>query len=390
MIYLLIGFLAVLAFASLLFVFLRFTFVDEGTDKIVVRFGGYKKTLLAKRGYKVDDDDEIVQLEPDEEPPSTRFGGLRFVGFWPLDKVFTYNFTWVKIKPDGTSEDRHEEGVNHILARDYVYGIKVQKAEDADLVPLDVLLSATAQITNPYKALFGVKDWFGAFIGRVSPYVRKFVTQKSYDEIEEADLETDIFNALIADGIIEELKDRYGIDLHKIEVVDINPGEAYRQMTLQKKIGKMNADQAVEETAGRVLASVARTSGIALEGLKKDLKANPKKRGLPSSQGGYKEAFAYAEDQTKRDRAGAAGELTDIRVGNTDGTSFTDKSLGSLIGGLAAAANQFGKAKGSGGSSSSQGGKKDKSKGLPKKNRGKFTDDDIGGLVDDLTDQSGK
>ncbi len=312
-------------------------------------------------------------------------GGLRFVGFWPLDKVYTYNFDWTKSKPDGTFEDRHEEGVDHILVRDYVYGIRVLNAEDSDLLPLNILLSVTAESTNPYKTLFGVRDWFGAFVGRLTPYARNLATKQPYDRLQSADLEKGILSALGKDGIITELKNDYAINVRRIEVVDINPGSEYRQMSLQKKIGKMNADQAVEETAGRVLESVARTSGMTVDELKADLKDHPEKRGLSSKDGGYKEAFAYAEDQIKRDRAAAGGDLTDIRVGNTDGTSFSDPTLGSLIGGLAAATSRFGK---SGKFRSGKpGGSSGSSKGVNRKKKTEdMADDELQKELDEMSD----
>ena len=334
-----------LLLALLALIFLRFTIVDEGTAKLVVRLGSYKKTLLAKRGFKVDDDGEIVGLEEDEKPPFTLPGGLRFVGFWPLDKVYIQKeFDWIKINPDGTAQNRHEVNVNFILARDYVYGIRILRAEDNDLIPLNALLSVTAWIPNPSKAyLRGVQDWFRTLVGRVSPYVRKFIADKSYEDIQDTELEKEIIRKLENDGIIDDLKERYGIDVRKIEVIDINPGEKFRRLTVQKQIGRMNAQQAIEETAGRVLESAAKILGLTPDDLKVKLQANPKLRGTPSANEGFKEAFDFAEDQVKRDRAGEKGSLSDIRVGNTDGTSFKDSGVGTIIGSIAAIFQQKGK-----------------------------------------------
>ena len=44
---------------------------------------------------------------------------------------------------------------------------------------------------------------------------------------------------------------------------------------------------------------------------------------MPVSEGGFKDYFDTMEDLVKRDRAAAKGELTDIRVGNSDGTPIT-------------------------------------------------------------------
>lgn len=382
---------ALLFVALVLLIIMRFTIVDEGTSKLVVRLGEYQETLLVKRGYKVDDDGEIVELQAGEAPPPSLPGGLRFVGFWPFDSVYIQKeFEWIKINPDNTAEDRYEENVDFILARDYVYGIRVLKAEDVDLVPLDVLLAVTAWVSNPSKAyLRNAKDWFRTLVGRVSHYPREFVAIRSYEVVQKADLENELMQKLLDDDIITEFKQRYGITIYKVEVLDINPDEKFRALTLQKRVGQMNANQAVEETAGRILKMVAAMNSMpvetpkddqgrpipgAPEGLKERLAANPNLRGTPSSKGGYKEDFDYARDQVKRDRAGEKGELTDIRVGNSDGTPFPE---GAIIGGLAAI---FGEKR-----KSSP--RKDKSKGGEKGKKEKSPKDDDDDEDDDLRQQ---
>jgi len=42
----------------------------------------------------------------------------------------------------------------------------------------------------------------------------------------------------------------------------------------------------------------------------------------------YQSALAFAKDMVKRDRAGAAGDLRDIRVGSSDGTPFGKRDYG--------------------------------------------------------------
>ncbi len=128
---------------------------------------------------------------------------------------------------------------------------------------------------------------------------------------------------------------------------------------LEAEAAKSVADKNAEETAGRILKMVARMNGLPLddviekdvngktvidaatgkpviitEGLNTKLAKNQKLRGMPADQGGFKEDFEYARDQVKRDRAGEQGELTDIRVGNTDGTPFKDTSTGNVFKGF--------------------------------------------------------
>ena len=114
----------------------------------------------------------------------------------------------------------------------------------------------------------------------------------------------------------------------KIEKITFskNLTDALEAPALQKKLAqaaKQSAIKNAEEIGGQVLGVVARLHGMTVEDLEKDLKVNPKKAGQPVAEGGYKESFAFAQDQTKRDRAGNAGELTDIRIGNSDGSSMS-------------------------------------------------------------------
>ena len=351
-------FVAVASLLVLGLIFLRFTQVDEGTSKQVMRLGAYKKTLLTKEGYKVEKNRDIVALGLGEKPSFYLPGGLRFVGLWPIDKIYVYDFDWIKINADGKTKDRHEKKVDFILTRDYVYGLKITEAEDFDLMPLEVLLSATAEIVNPYKALFRVKDWFRTFVGKLSPYVRQFIGEKSYDELQKTDLERKIFEALTADGIIGQLKDLYGIALKKLEVVNLNPSGDYAKITLQRLQGRRNAEQAIEETAGRVLESVAMLSGLTVDQLNTKLSTDPSLRGKSAVEGGFQEAFAFSKDLVIRDRAGEKGELEDIRVGSTHGGAFPE---GAILGAIRAVFK--GKKKsgvsGRGGNPKNKGGKAD-------------------------------
>jgi hypothetical protein len=72
---------------------LRFTKVEEGTAKAIVRLGAFRKIVMAWKDYELD---EEWNVKPVSEIGKKLHlpGGLRFVGFWPLDKVYTYKFRW--------------------------------------------------------------------------------------------------------------------------------------------------------------------------------------------------------------------------------------------------------------------------------------------------------
>ena len=125
----------------------------------------------------------------------------------------------------------------------------------------------------------------------------------------------------------------------KLAIQSIDLPETLKSSMSGKEAAAGVAEKDSEESAGRVLRMVARASGKTVKELEDDLNTHPEKRGKSAADGGYKEAFAYAEDQTKRDRAGDG--LEDIRVGSVDGTSL-EPAIGAI-----AAMFGLGKRKGS-------------------------------------------
>ena len=152
------------------------------------------------------------------------------------------------------------------------------------------------------------------------------------------------------------------------------PVVAKYQAAKAKQTAIMNAEQ----IGGQILGIVARKHGLTVQALEKDLRSNPKKAGQPTSEGGYKESFAYAEDQTKRDRAADSGELTDIRVGNTDGSAMN----GELPAFAAAALLLRGGGRGGPGG---KGGRDDRRKGRKGGGDEKVSRKDIGAMVDGVS-----
>lgn len=224
---------------------LWFTFVEEGTAKIVFRAGKFKKALIQWEGWTFDEDWNVVSGREIH-----RFGGLRFYGWWPLDDIYTYEFSWTGIREDGRIVPHEKELLDYVLLKEDVYWAKVEKAEDKKLLPLDVELVLTIRVVNPYKALFAIEDWLEAAINRVRPSVRNAITADIYERLikkPEAVGEM-IYERLTAPGgLIEEVKERYGVDLRRTQVKDINPPEGYRDLTLKKFIAEKERDRILVE-----------------------------------------------------------------------------------------------------------------------------------------------
>lgn len=250
------GFIATMVLAFLLIYFwwapnnLFWTFVSEGRFKIVVRADGARKVLiqwkdhvLAKKALPNDNVDlwDIVGAVT----PKRFFGGLRFYGWWPLDDIYIYDFQWTGIKETGELDLHPEETLDFGILKDDVYGCKIEKAEDKKLLPLDVYVALTLRIINPYKALFNIQNWFEAVINRVRPYIRDFITTEEYENfiVSPIRIGTEVKKRLEEERILDEFKDRYGIELRQMEVKDIDPGENYREASLAKYLAEREKDR---------------------------------------------------------------------------------------------------------------------------------------------------
>ncbi len=225
---------------------LFFTFVPEGRAKVIIQGDAFKKILIQWEGYELDDNRNVV------EGGSLRrslFGGLKFYGLWPVDDIYIYDFQWTGIKEDGNIDPHPKETLDYVLLKDDVYGLKEEKAEDKNLLPLNVTVALTVRVVNPYKALFNVQNWLETLYNRIRPYIRDFITTGTYEEfiVSQGRMGPRIYSKLEEEGIINEFWDRYGIEIRKIEVKDIDPGEDFRRATLAKYLAEREKEKVVVE-----------------------------------------------------------------------------------------------------------------------------------------------
>ncbi len=265
-------------FLMVFFTIFRFTIVEEGTGKLVLKMGGYHKTLLAKVGFTTDDDGKVVAGEE-----THLLGGLRFVGIRGIHSIFEKDkFRWIKNKPgakqDETLEEKRDTNVSKLLVRYYTYGIVVRNKEDKNLVPITVWLAITAWIINLKKAWLDTEDWFSTFASRIEPYVRHYISLYPYEDIIKNPgrrLDKEVFDELKAQGIIDELANLHGIEVRAIECADISPEEEYRESTLKKWRAEREAEYRLGSTSGAIMTMIAQQTGMELKDVQAEFKANP-------------------------------------------------------------------------------------------------------------------
>lgn len=294
---------------------LFFTFVNEGTCKVVVRGGEVRKILIQWRGYTLSRErDRKWDVVEGEERHI--LGGFRFYGLYPIDDIYVYKFSWTGITHDGKLKHHKEETLDYIMVKEDIYWGGVEKAEDKDLLPLDLELLFTIWVRNPYKALFRVDDWLQTVINRSGPAARNFVTKKVFKNLigMTADVGDKIYKDLKERKIIEdEFLGRYGVEVRKIEVKDINPPEDYRKATLAKfeaarereriKIGAMAESFRLDKVYGMIkefgdLGRLVRT----LEAVEKSpLAASITVQAIPGIQEVFRGIFGKAPEEATRE-----------------------------------------------------------------------------------------
>ncbi len=225
---------------------LFWTFVPEGRAKIVVRADEVRKILIQWKGHVL-----AEQAMPDQgidvwdviegDSPKRRFGGLRFYGCWPLDDIYVYDFSWTNVAQNGAIEAHEREALDYMLLKEDVYLAVIGKAEDKELLPVDIKLVLTMRVVNPYKAGFLIQNWLEAVINRVRPAVRDIFTEDTYKSwiSTKKDLADRIINnSKVKEFLEQECRVRYGTEIRAIEIMDIDPGEDYRKATLAEYLAE--------------------------------------------------------------------------------------------------------------------------------------------------------
>jgi|GEM_PF-908868 len=245
---------------------LMFTFVKEGTAKIVVRGKAFEKVLLQWEGHTIARTDGQTGDPPQrylagDVVPGTAekglFGGLRFYGLWPIMDILFYEFGWTGVKEDGKVEPHPPRTLDYVLVRDDVYWTSVENAEDANRLPLTIELLLTIQVVNPEKAVFAVQNWLETVINRVKPAVRYRVSQHTFEDLitQRADTSSEIFGEV--EVLRTEFWERYGVLVRKLEIKEINPPENLRDVTLKAYVAAKEKEATVTAAKAKAEATIA-------------------------------------------------------------------------------------------------------------------------------------
>ncbi|MFH1180828.1 MAG: SPFH domain-containing protein, partial [bacterium] len=264
---------------ALFFLLFRFTIVSEGTAKAITRFGACKKIVVAWEKHELDDDAE-VRVSPRGEKHF--FGGLRFVGIWPLDRVFNYKFRWQDLQLVAGKEvvQFHEEILDYIFVRPDVYFTQIAGAETAppERYALDVKFLVTIRVGNPRRALFvAPSNWLENVMARLNARFTGWIGTKTFDEILKNYKDPGaVWAEFCFDPLIEMLRDEWGVQVEDngIQIKEVIPPKEIQDALASQKRQEAEVAGRVAEAAGIAIQAEAQSRGITTEEIKKILSSS--------------------------------------------------------------------------------------------------------------------
>ncbi|MBI2053967.1 MAG: hypothetical protein HYT36_01345 [Candidatus Staskawiczbacteria bacterium] len=278
--------------------FLRFTLVNEGTAKAFMRLGALKKTAGEWRGHIVDrDTGEVADLPMGTEQGKSLLGGLYFVGFWPLDKVYKYDFEYSKFEVVGGKlrlVPRNLSGKNaidYILIRPDTFGIEIDEAETMpeERIPVNIMLNVSVRVKNVQKALFKAPtNWWRKLEARLIALFRGWTTTVTVDEVLGLKGRPEEVWRIINEqspNLVDNVEDEWGIIIeeNKVEIRDISfPADvqsalkARKQLELEAEANlrkqEVDAKSTASATLGRLMESLSQGSGVDVNDLQAELR----------------------------------------------------------------------------------------------------------------------
>ncbi len=278
-----------LGLVVLLFVFVRFTRVDEGTAKALMVFGEFSKIIFRWKDHFMDREwniwypGEVGSIGKDKIRvwDQRLFGGL-YVYFWPFQKIHQYKHRWTDIRLRDTKmevEFHEEEKFDHVLLKPAVYAFKLAAVETKppERIPVDVLILVTLKVRNPYLFLFvapptPVED----ILARISAETRALITSCPIDELLQLK-GASLWKLLKGAKVIEETLERWGVKLAErgIEIQEIDLGPDYQKAAAATRTEEMRAAARAQQIIGTVVKAVAIAEGRKEKEIQKEFQAEP-------------------------------------------------------------------------------------------------------------------
>jgi len=307
--------ITILIVIGILLRILRFTIVKEGTAKAIMRLGGIEKMVMSWKGNKLDEDWNVVLGKAWLQLP----GGLRFVGFWPIDKVHKYNFRWRGLELVGGKEqvEFHEKEIDYIQVRSDVYWTEIIGVETAkpERIPVNLEFLITVRAVNPYKALFKAPtNWNENMMARLNAMFTGWVSgAKKLDDLLSLRKKPEtIWEELKDDPLVKMFKTDWGLEIAEngIELRAVTPHPTYQEAAARRRQMELEAEGTAAETVGTVIEMMARVRGKKAKTIQKEIETDEELK---------KEFLKLSKDLVVRNMGIKGKAYLDIRVQGASG-----------------------------------------------------------------------
>jgi regulator of protease activity HflC (stomatin/prohibitin superfamily) len=254
-----------------------FTVVREGTAKVVLRFGAYKKVLLCWKDHDVTPDGEIIDV------PGKKSRGLQFVGFRRIDTLLVYKFRWkdIQLVEGEEKEQFHEVERDWVLVRPDVYIMTIKRAEtkSPERYPINVQFAYILRICHVRKAtLVAPPNWFENATVRLNAAHRTFIASHELKDILLLkERKVKITNEEIDREFIEDVLEKvWGVKVEDIGIRDVELLPEYQKAAAAERRAKMEAAGRAQEIFGTVIAAVVEATGKKEKKVRQEFVKNPK------------------------------------------------------------------------------------------------------------------
>jgi len=171
-----------------------------------------------------------------------RIAGYRFIAWFPWGgEIAVRRFTWNEVNDKKTDDNNsfklRDEWTNRLLAKAVPYMIILTEIEDNSDVPLFIGLQVQLRCTDPYQALYELKDWLKTYESQVASTSTKIISRNSYirTELKKDDKIKEVFVKAIESGVMDlnnnfflnglSCTEAIGMFCESIQVKQINPSD---------------------------------------------------------------------------------------------------------------------------------------------------------------------
>jgi hypothetical protein len=292
-----------------------FTFVEEGTAKVIMKAGAFYAIILQWEEHWMDKkynvwrktgDEESIKQEFDLEefteeekekieykPPwfmRRIFGGLWFYGIWPFFKVYKYQLRWADLhrERDVEKPKYHDEIKDNVFLRPAVYWTEVKEAETVppERIPVTLNVLITMKVLNPYKFLFIAPSTpIEEVLARIDALIRERVAHLTVDDVLRMRAETlwegwaekDI-DPFKEEKLVTETLVAWGFKIAEkgVDIKRVILPEEYQEALAIERRRELESLGRAQEIMGTIISSVATATGKTREEIQREFEEEPK------------------------------------------------------------------------------------------------------------------